>query len=203
MLRQTTPSSPLSHGLVPPSNPVLGSSGSGCVLGTFRPHFLPVFSSPSFGGSLGWALRPPASPPHLALSRPCSHPSALPGAGPAFPHLPLLLARPASAGSCSRTLTAPLWPWPIHPLGLSHPRRHQAVLKRPAVLLGCLLGPRGAHGPRVGRLMCRGKRTHVSAAAPRLPGPPLSRHLRPAASAEWPSPCPRCCWPSPGVLGPV
>lgn len=53
MLRQTTPSSPLSHGLVPPSKPVLGSGGSGRVLGTFRPHVLPVFSSPSSGAAWG------------------------------------------------------------------------------------------------------------------------------------------------------
>lgn len=112
-----------------PFQPVPGSSGYGRVLGTFRPHFLPVFSSPSLGGSLGGRSGPWRHLRTLLSPVPCSHPSALPGAGPAFPpHLPRCWPRPVSARSHSRTLTAPLWPWPVHPLGLSHPRRHQAVL---------------------------------------------------------------------------
>lgn len=175
MLRQTTPSSPLSHGLVPPSKPVLGSGGSGRVLGTFRPQFLPVFPSPSSGAAWGgrsgpWHhLRTLPSPARALIPLPSVGGSSL-STTPAP-----LRARTASAGSCSRTLPAPLWPWPIHPLGLSHPRRHQAVRKG----------------------------THVSAAAPQAPGPPTVPASSASGLCRVAGPVTLLLLPSPGVLGPV
>lgn len=141
MLRQTAPGSPEPRACAP-FQPRPRSSRSGRLLGTFRPRFLPVLSpAPLSGAAWGGHSGPWRHLCTLLSPGPCSHPSALPGAGPAFPpHLPRCWPRPASARSRSRTLTAPLWPWPVHALGLSHRRGHQAVLKRPAVLLGCLLG---------------------------------------------------------------